>query len=596
MQEQVKTEQEARKTIALRPYQTEVIEILKTKLNQNPKGKYLVQLPTGMGKTVVFAMLIKDLGLKTLVIAHREELIFQAKAKIAQATEYEENEIDVVLQSQPDPTKNIWVASIQTLSRGRRLEKISPDLLIIDEAHHSCADTYKNVLERYDIPAIGFTATPTRRTPKEKAELAKIWGELVYQYPIKKAIIDGYLAYIKYYQVKTQVSLDAIKTVAGDFQADELEEAVNNFERNTACLNKYNELGSGKCVVFCVGVAHAYAMRDLFIENGIETYSVTGNTDSDSRREILAKFQAAPMTANIVLTNVMVLTEGWDCPNVRMIMLARPTQSEIIYLQQLGRGTRKAPEKNAVIIVDIVDNCKNKKLCNCLTTIFNLQKDVSIEGDVIKGIEEREARQKEEAEQAIVDTATSQEAALELELSKILFDMPWELETSKLAWFSPCENEYYCQITDKLHLKIKDEILSYQLFKMQDNTLVKLGATTSFAEILSSSEAIAYEYSEYRYIWDKSIRMNMVNKAVTERQRELLAKFMPHINPDIISRETASKIIGANIAKSKSKLAEPATQKQKNYLRVLGYDGDDLDDISKGEAGKLIGQLSQGRS
>jgi DNA or RNA helicases of superfamily II len=153
----------------LRPYQNEIISILE-KDCQRP-CKEIVQLPTGMGKTVVFSSLIRNLGKKTLILAHREELLNQAKDKMI--TCGVTGKIDIVLQSKPDPFADHWVASVQTLAR-RNLNDMSPELMIIDECHHSIATTYKRIMEAFsNIPIIGFTATPTRTGKKEKKSLAR---------------------------------------------------------------------------------------------------------------------------------------------------------------------------------------------------------------------------------------------------------------------------------------------------------------------------------------------------------------------------------------------------------------------------------------
>lgn len=565
----------------LRDYQGEAIDAINEALAANPQGRYIVQLPTGMGKTVIFSSLLRDLGKRALVIAHREELLSQAKNKIA-ACGIPASLIDIVLQSRPNPEAQIWVASIQTLVRGNRLAQIAPEIIIIDECHHSAAASYRTVLDYSpDVPAIGFSATPTRSKGREKKILSEIWQDIIYSYPIKKAILDEHLANIEYYQVQSGVDLAGVRTTAGDFNQGDLAEKIDIAVRNTACLEKYLELGGGKCVIFCVNVAHAESMRDTFVNANIEASTVTGETPHDERAQILAEFDAAPMDKSIVLTNCMVLTEGWDCPDVRMLILARPTQSAIVYLQQLGRGLRRAPGKDAVIVIDVADNCRNKRICRCLSTVFNLRykEQEPQEGDVLKLLTGGGGEGKEKTVLASV----------ELALAKILFDMPLELERSKIAWYSPQEKEYFCSVDKEKYLLILDDALDYKLYGVKGTERKLLATSTNIGEIDGKARDMAEKYWPHtRYMWDKSRRKDWSSEAPTEKQIKLLAKIAPEINPYQVSKATASEIISAKFSKSDG---EPATSKQKYFLCTRGVE---VNGMSRREASREIAKIKAG--
>lgn len=574
----------------LRPYQEEIIRILKKELNDKSASRpprLIVQLPTGMGKTVIFAQLLADLGIPTLVLAHREELLFQAREKISRASGLAANTIDIILQSQPNPQARIWVASVQTLTRGDRLDKIKPELMIIDECHHSCAKTYQNVIFSYPgIPVVGFTATPTRSNRTEKKNLAELWDKIVYQMPIKKAVLDGWLANILYYRVKSGISLNDVKTSNGDFQAGDLSKRVNAKSRNQATVSKYQELGGGKAVVFCVDVEHAINMQAEFEAACIESIFICGDTDKDTRRETLEKFQASQHGKNLVITNCGVLTEGWDCPDLRQVILARPTKSEILYLQMLGRGTRKSHGKNSIIVVDIADNCRDERLCNCLKTVFGLRKDILMEGDVQKRLDQEKEYAKQKQEES-----ASQQQQIEIEIAKILFDMPEEIERSRLAWCSPETGEYTCYTSKTGFLCIKENALGYTLYNIEKFGFPeKIIADPSLDVILREAETVANRHQDTCYIWDKAFRINLGNKPVSEKQIDILKKIAPQLDSKLINRETASQIISAHMAKKQSSMAEPASAAQKRFLIFLGYKGD-TQNITKGEAGKLISQL-----
>lgn len=569
------------KLFQLRDYQIDIINKTKEALIDNPQCRKLIQLPTGMGKTVVFAHAIKQLNKQTLVIAHREELLQQAKEKIISITGIPPENIDIVLQSKPNPNAQIWIASIQTLVRGNRLEKINPDLVIIDEAHHSIATSYKKVIKHFsNKPILGFTATPTRRTPKEKKQLAELWDELLYSYKFKTAIKDGWLANLIYYQVISDINIDSVKTTHGDFQINELEEKVNVFSRNKAIIDKYLEVGGGKAIVFCVNIAHTIEITKLFLEEGIETYFLSGLTPKNQRTNMINDFKKANIANNIVICNCMVLSEGFDCPDVRIIILARPTQSEIVYLQQLGRGTRITDTKKEVIIIDIVDNCKNKKLRTAITTVFQLKK--KMQGNILKKIEQE--KQKYLLQNSKLEELDEEEQeSLALTLSNILLELPEDFRNSGLNWCALDNNKYFCQLDNKHFVTVRDNMLKYKLYHNYDLILT----SNDVREIIKKAQDISLEFLETKYIWNSGYRSYLDKKAATEKQQGLIKKIAPHVNPAVVSCSTASKIISIVLAKKK---LEPATIKQKNYLKYLRYAGN-LANLSKKQAGKLIGQL-----
>lgn len=588
-----------KQNVQLRPYQEEILRLTTQEISNNPKTRSLVQLPTGMGKTVCFAALISQLKKRTLVIAHREELLVQAKEKIASFVD--RSKIDVVLQSKPDPSASIWVASVQTLVRGNRLNAISPRLIVIDEAHHSCASTYRKIMEHFkDVPCIGFTATPTRSTKAEKELLSILWRKMLFSMSVKQAVKDGWLAKIQYYKVKTGIDLNSVKTTAGDFQIDQLADQVNNPARNNLCVEKYLELGGGKAIVFCVDVQHVKDMQQSFVNKGVDCDIVIGSTDSDERRQTLRKFHEAASKQNIVLVNCAVLTEGFDCPDIRQVILARPTQSEVIYLQMLGRGTRKAADKDSIIILDITDSYR-KGLCNCLKNVFNIKSDVVIEGDVLEALDRSKKRIKklgrpDEAEASGVQEDRAIESSLLL--ADILFDMPDQLENSELNWFSPEEKKYVCQVEPGKSIAIYDNALSYKMEwcdypeGFYDLNL-NLESTDINKLIKIAEDHVSLLYQETRFIWDKKFRKNLSEQPPTEKQIQWLNKIAPNVDPAVISRETASQIISAHLERKKL-TDEPATVKQINFLRFLGY-RDNSDNLTKSRAKKLISELVKGQ-
>lgn len=583
-------ETQTKSTFKLRAYQEEIVRLSLEAISNSTivPCHSIIQLPTGCGKTVCFAEIIRRTQLKTLVLAHREELLTQAKDKIAKSG-IDPNAINIVLQSNPDANAMVWVASVQTLVRGNRMDKISPRLIIIDECHHSIASTYKRIIDAFpNVPVLGFTATPTRRTKKEKQELSKIWDKIIYQMSIKAAILQKYLARIIYYKVKTNIDLDAVPISMGDFSETELSNTINVQSRNRACVQKYKELNGGKAIVFCANIAHALNIQKEFQSDNIETMFVSGKTQSEERHAILERFQNASIGENIVIANVGVLTEGFDCPNIRMVILARPTTSPILYIQMLGRGTRIAEGKDSVIALDIVDNCQKRELQNALKTVFSLRHGCQIEGDIVGILKEKHDRLKEtgnKEQEETIDAAIDQEN-IELQLANVLFDMPEELEASSLAWFSPYEKTYFVNLEPGTQIKIFDDMLAYNLYVCKKNEPPELlQTTTNLDALITDVEKTAEQYKETWYCWKKTTLAN--NLKPSERQIEFLKKIQPDIDASKISRSLASQIIAAYLAKKEARKTDPPTSKQ---AWLLNRNGIGIPK-TKAEASRLISQI-----
>jgi len=573
-----------RPEIPLWPFQRNCANAIILHRQENPTSKIIYQMATGLGKTRTFAYLIKYFKQHTLLIAHRKELLEQAKNTVMKITGCPEDKIDIILQSKPQPERPIHIASIETLIR-RDLNCLQDKvkLGIIDECHHALENnSYGDIMKQFPIFWIGCTATPTRRTGKEKQILAKTWDRIIFQYPIKKGVIEGYLARPDYYQIKTNIDISDVPFRCGDFAEKELSEKVNVHARNQACVDKYLELEGGKCLIFCVDVEHSKTMQKCFAEAGIKALQVDGTTPVEEREQIFSEFYNAKFRDNIILSNCLVATEGYDCPSIRMIIDASPTGSALRYIQKIGRGTRLfLPEKNKIIIVDLADNCKNPRLCNCLKTVFNLSPKVTIEGDILQIIEEK--KKKIFGEREYPDRESEQEN-IALELASILFDMPIEFEQSDLAWFSPNEKEYFCYIDKTNFLKVEDNDLSYILYQNRK----EIAQNADCDKILAIAQKIAEEKKETFYCWSKKARKGLSEKPVSEKQRDWLKKVAPGLNPDLISRETASQILSAHTAKRN---AEPVTIPQRNCLTKNGYGLEAIAKMSKWEARKLISQI-----
>ena len=395
-------------TLQLRPYQIEAQRAIVEARKRGLRAQ-LVSLATGLGKTVVIATLPDLLELRptdvTLVVAHRDELIQQLVEKMKA-----QNPDAIVGIEKADAVAsddcNIVVATVQTLT-GARLTRFTTKfgrriaLLVIDEAHHAAAPTYRAILDkillkRPDALVIGFTATPNRG---DGVQLAEIFPDIVYSMDARAAIDAGYLVPVKSYAVATETDLDAVASRAGDFVLGQLADAVDNDERNAAVLDAYQTLTPGKkTLVFTASVEHARHVAALFKDAGIAAAFASGETPTAEREAIVAGFRGTKID---VLVNCGLYLEGFDVPSVEVIINARPTKSTTLYTQVTGRGLRPLDEdayflsnlptsdarrtaiaqsrKPYATIVDIVDVARRHQLVT-LPTLWGMPAQIDAEG------------------------------------------------------------------------------------------------------------------------------------------------------------------------------------------------------------------------
>jgi len=342
--------------IVLRPYQEEALAAIHNGFAEGTR-RQLLQLPTGTGKTVLFAKAITTRGGRAVVLAHRDELIEQAVEKIKLVCP--QAEIGVVKAERDEHEAPIVVASVQTLSSAHRLERLKVDsiqTLVIDEAHHAAAPTYRRVVdhlhvdEREDALLLGVTATPSRGDGAKL--LGDVFEKCVYEMPLLAAIEDGYLSDLRAIQVRLDADYSGVRVQHGDYQATDLEEVYLHADGPHQIAESYQEHAAGRrTLVFTPTVATAQATAAAFIERGIHAASIDGRMSIEERRSTLARLRAGKID---VLANCAVLTEGFDEPSIDCIVIARPTRSWSLYVQMIGRGTRRHPLKEDCLILDVV--------------------------------------------------------------------------------------------------------------------------------------------------------------------------------------------------------------------------------------------------
>ena len=343
----------------LRPYQQQARERIHAEW-ENGHTRTLLVLPTGTGKTIVFASVAADqvrAGHRVLILAHRGELLEQAADKLQRSTGL------VSAVEKADATcLNTWfrvvVGSVQTLQRTARLERFPQDYfgtIIIDEAHHAITDGYRRILDYFSgAKVLGVTATPDRG---DMRNLGEVFDSLAFEYKLTDAIKEGYLCKIMAQTIPLQLDITSVTMSGGDYAVGDLGTALDPYLEQIAA-EMARRCKSRKTVVFLPLIKTSQKFRDLLNTYGFRAAEVNGQ--SDDRRQVLADFDAGKYN---VLCNSMLLTEGWDCPSVDCVVVLRPTKVRSLYSQMVGRGTRLSPGKTDLLLLDFLWMTDKHELC-----------------------------------------------------------------------------------------------------------------------------------------------------------------------------------------------------------------------------------------
>jgi superfamily II DNA or RNA helicase len=338
----------------LRDYQLEAVNSVFGHWQEN--AATLIVAATGCGKTVLMCEIIRRVfPRRVMILAHREELIYQARDKVQRFAgvnadiemgELRANE-DAGLFGKP----RVVVSTIQTQTAGGdgmgRMGRFDPwefEFLIVDEAHHATADSYRRVLDYYrqneNLRVLGVTATPDRA---DEEALGQVFDTVAYEYEILDAIRDGYLVPVRQ-QLVSVGSLDysSIHTTAGDLNGRELSDLLTQEENLHAIAFPTLEIaGNRKTLVFTSSVDHAERLCEILNRHRMNSATwICGRTPKDERRDRLAAFDKGQYQ---FCCNVGCLTEGYDCPGIELVVMGRPTKSRALYAQMVGRGTRPLP-------------------------------------------------------------------------------------------------------------------------------------------------------------------------------------------------------------------------------------------------------------
>ena len=401
--------------LRLRPYQEEARQAVESEWEKG-NSRTLLVLPTGCGKTIVFAKITEDCvrsGARVLILAHRGELLDQAADKIKKTTG-----LQCAVEKAEESCLYSWyrvtVGSVQTLMREKRLNQFDPgyfDTIIIDEAHHCISDSYQRILHHFSgANVLGVTATPDRG---DMRNLGQVFESLAYEYTLPKAIKEGYLSPIKALTIPLKMDLSGVGVQSGDFKVSDLGTALDPYLYQIAEeMAKYCR--ERKTVVFLPLVKTSQKFRDILNERGFSAAEVNG--ESADRAQILSDFDAGRYN---VLCNSMLLTEGWDCPSVDCIVVLRPTKVRSLYCQMVGRGTRLCDGKDHLLLLDFLWHTERHELCHPASLICETEE---VAQQMTKNLEEAAGYPvdlEEAEEQASSDVVAQREEALAQQLAEM---------------------------------------------------------------------------------------------------------------------------------------------------------------------------------
>lgn len=426
----------------LRPYQEEARAKVQLEWKEGRKRTLLV-LPTGCGKTIVFSKIIEDrvkMGERVLVLAHRSELLEQASDKLMTATG-----LGTALEKAENTSIGSWfrvvVGSVQTMQREKRLSQFPPnhfDTIVIDEAHHAISDGYQRVLEHFgEANVLGVTATPDRG---DMRNLGSYFDSLAYEYPLVDAIKSGYLSKITAITIPLELDLSTVSQQGGDFKASEIGTALDPYLEQIAD-EMVKQCKDRKTVVFLPLVKTSQKFRDILNEKGFRAAEVNG--ESKDRAEILEDFDKDKYN---VLCNSMLLTEGWDCPTVDCVVVLRPTKVRALYSQMVGRGTRLAPGKENLLLLDFLWHTERHELCRPAHLIAsspevakkmteNMAEDTEVEFSLLEAEEQAGKDVVAEREEALAKQLAEQRKKKRKLVDPLQFEM--SIQAEDLADYVP---------------------------------------------------------------------------------------------------------------------------------------------------------------
>jgi superfamily II DNA or RNA helicase len=363
--------------IELMDHQEEALENLDL-MREEQKTIALIFHATGTGKTVTAVSDAKRFGKRTLFIAHRHELVDQAISTFKKI--WPEVSIGRYEGSSRETDAFVICGTIQSISQN--LDDFSPEdfgYLIIDECHHGTADTYRRIMSYFHPEfTLGLTATPERA---DGEDLLSVFQNVAHRLDLKTAVELDTLVPVRCIRIQTNIDMRDVRINGFKYNAQDLESTIRIPGRNQLIVDTYCEYVKDKStIVFCASVKHAEEIAGLFQQAGVNAMCISGRTKPLERKQILADYESGKLP---VLCACDLLNEGWDSPHTQVLFMARPTMSKTIYIQQLGRGMRKSPGKDFLMVFDFVDNTNMFNIACSIHRILDIS--VYVPGGLVLG-------------------------------------------------------------------------------------------------------------------------------------------------------------------------------------------------------------------
>lgn len=542
--------------VKLREYQKEALEEIHQEYLIGINSQLIV-LPTGSGKTILMAAISKHFNKKILLLAHREELIQQAFDKFK--LYWPEADIGICKAEREDAKNQIIIGSVQSCSRSKRLGLLKEsgfDILMIDEAHHASADSYQRIINELGFRQdktkllIGVTATPNRA---DKQALGDTFEKITYSRSISTMIKAGYLSPAIGRKILTNFTLKNIRSQNGDFSIEDLAEAVNTSERNAFIAEKYQSYAADrKGVAFCVDVKHCQELAAAFEKVGIKAKAIWGEMPGEERKKVLEALTSGKIQ---VAMSCGVLTEGFDEPSIDCIVMARPTKSQSLYIQCVGRGLRLWPGKQNCLVLDFTDRSHN------LDSVMSLSRTVP---DALEILEKQNTFDQEE-----VDKAPKIEVWEECDRE---FDV---LGHARFIWTCLGDNEWSLQDDERREIVMKPQEGGYvaELYHVDDPAKQIVRSPLPLEYCSGVCEDYARRHLKIAFADMHAPWMN-AQAQPTQSQRELLQKHKAY--KEGMSKAEASieikRIIALKNKQRRQMSQEPITAKQKFALMKTGLD------------------------
>jgi ATP-dependent helicase IRC3 len=557
----------------LRPYQSEALRISKEKYEAGVT-RQLISAATGLGKTVMFSSVPKHHQIKgkTLILVHREELAQQAADKFKKWNPDLRVGIEMG-DNVSSPDDDVIVAGVQSIGRdgSDRINKFKPNdfgCVITDEAHRSAAESYLSIYDYFGLRkpdnkklCLGVTATPAR---SDGQGLGLVYDEIVYNISILDAIKQGWLVDVRGYRVNTTTSLESVHTRTGDFARNELEEAVNNSERNHLVVQSWLKHAPDRTTaVFAVDVAHTKELAKTFRAYGVDAEGVWGG--DPARADKIKRLRNGKLK---VIVNCELLIEGFDCWQIDAIVLARPTKSALLFTQQIGRGTRlpegvdnlldwrrqgKALSKEDCILIDVVDNTSRHSLVT-LASLFGIGPKIDLNGaSVVTAVQQFEQAKANNPDIDFSNLTTLDELESYVEMVD-LFTVNWpeEIEkNSKLQWHKTDDNSYWITLPSKEQISVQRDLLDkWNVNGLVNKNVVEQHGLISFQEALRVAESYINLFGRdmmtlirRKSAWHKRPSSTSQHNLIKRLSKKVMPELLDRINFDTLSKGEAHTLI-----------------------------------------------------